>query len=89
MSNKKTVSPDVKKQILDRIKNHGVPIAQAAQEHGLSNRTIYGWLAKGLIHQPSWAEVVRLKRENQDLMAIIGKLTVDLTTVKKRASERS
>lgn len=89
MSNKKAVSPEVKQQILDRIKNDGIPIAQAAQEHGLSNRTIYGWLAKGLTHQPSWAEVSRLKRENKDLMEIIGKLTVDLTTVKKRAGERS
>lgn len=88
MSNKKTVSPDVKQQILDRIKNDGIPVAQAAQEHGLSNRTIYGWLTKGITDQPSWTEVARLKRENKDLMEIIGKLTVDLTTVKKRAGER-
>lgn len=78
MSNKpsknQSVSPEVKNQILFRIKDDGVPVSQAAQEHGLSSRTIYGWLAKGVTSQPSWAEVSKLKRENKELLEIIGEI---------------
>ena len=33
------VSPEVKQQILKRIKEEGVSVTQAAEEHGLSTQT--------------------------------------------------
>ena len=44
MAKSQHVPADVKKQILDRIKEGGVSISQIAEEHGISSRTIYGWL---------------------------------------------
>lgn len=35
----KVISADLKRQILERVKE-GIPISQIAQEHGISNRTI-------------------------------------------------
>ena len=78
------VSPEVKAQILKRIKEEGVSVTQAAQEHGLSTQTIYGWIAKGVTAPPSIVELSRLKRENQTLHEIIGRLTVKLSLAEKK-----
>ena len=42
------IAPEVKEQIFKRIQEEGVPVSQAAKEHGVSEATIYGWLGKGL-----------------------------------------
>lgn len=78
------VSPEVKQQILKRIKEEGVTVTQAAEEHGLSTQTIYGWIAKGVTAPPSVLELSRLKRENQTLHEIIGRLTVKLSLAEKK-----
>ena len=78
------VSADVKRQILDRVKEGGKSIAEIAQEHGVSNRTIYGWLSKGATASPTWIEVNKLKRENSALKELIGKLTYDMTVAQKK-----
>ena len=79
-----TVSPEVKQQILKRIKEEGVSVPQAASEHGLSTKTIYGWIAKGVTAPPSIIELAKLKRENQTLHEIIGRLTVKLSLSEKK-----
>ena len=78
------VSPEVKQQILERIKEEGVSVTQAAEEHGLSTQTIYGWIAKGVTAPPSVLELSRLKRENQTHHEIIGRLTVKLSLAEKK-----
>lgn len=78
------VSPEVKQQILKRIKEEGVSVTKAAEEHGLSSQTIYGWIAKGVTAPPSVVEVSRLKREVQTLHEIIGRLTVKLSLSEKK-----
>lgn len=40
------IAPEVKEQIIGRIKNEGVSVVQAAKEHGKSEGTIYTWIAK-------------------------------------------
>lgn len=78
------VNPEVKQQILKRIKEEGVSVTKAAEEHGLSTQTIYGWIAKGVTSPPSVVEVSRLKREVQTLHEIIGRLTVKLSLAEKK-----
>lgn len=78
------VSADVKRQIMDRVKEGGKSISEISQEHGLSNRTIYDWLSKGATAAPSWIEVNKLKRENSALKELIGKLTYDMTVAQKK-----
>ena len=81
----KYVSADVKKQILERLRNDGVPVAQLAQEHGLSSRTIYGWLSKGATSAPTWLELNKLKRENQALKELIGRITYEMSVAQKKS----
>ncbi len=38
------IAKETKEQILNRIKNEGVSVPQAAKDAGISNTTIYTWL---------------------------------------------
>ena len=79
------VAPDVKEQILHRIKDEGVPVTEAASEHGVSPKTVWAWLGKGVSGQPTIAEVVKLKRENAMLLGLVGELTVKLSVSQKKS----
>ena len=78
------ISQDVREQILKRVKEEGVSVVQAAKEHGVSDKTIYKWLGKGVSDQPTWTEISKLKRENKMLMELIGELTVKLSQAQKK-----
>jgi transposase-like protein len=78
------IAPDVKEQILKRIKEEGIPVTQAAEEHGVSTQTIYAGLTKGASSHPSWVEFSKLKKDNQMLLAMVGELTVKLSLSQKK-----
>lgn len=88
MSKKKgfVVRPEVKQQILDRLKNEGIPVVKLAEEHGIHPSTIYNWLGGQSTGAPSVLELAKLKRENQLLQQLIGRLTLELEGVKKKKS---
>ena len=77
------VAKEVKEQILKRIKEEGVSVSQAGQDHGISEKTIYRWLTKGVSGNPSWAEFARIKKENKGLLELVGSLTVKLSQAQK------
>lgn len=78
------IAPEIREQILKRIKEDGVSVSQAAQEHGVSEATIYGWLGRGLKNAPTIGEVVRLKRQNEELLALVGELTLRASQSQKK-----
>ena len=80
------ISKEVKDQILDRIKNKGVSVSRAAEEHGVSAVTIYNWLSKGVSAQPTWTQLNKVKKENKMLLELVGELTMKLSSTKKRSS---
>lgn len=84
MPKAQSVPADVKRQILDRVKEGGASISQIAEEHGLSNRTIYGWLSKGASSAPSWLELNKLKKENAALKELLGKVMLEVEISKKK-----
>ena len=83
------VSREIKTETIDRIKNDGISVAQAAQDVGVSTVTIYSWLgnkAKGsvslLVHN-------KLKKENEELKRLIGELTIRMSMEAKKGSRKS
>jgi transposase-like protein len=78
------VAREVKEQILNRIKNEGVSISQAATEHGVSEKTIYGWLRKKVEGYPVMSDVLKLKRENTALKELVGEITLKLSETQKK-----
>jgi len=85
MAKKHKIAPEVKTDILRRIKEEGVPVAQAAKDHGVSEQSIYSWLGGAAKNAPSWMEFSRLKRERDELLRIVGELTVRASTAQKKS----
>jgi transposase-like protein len=81
---KHRIAPDMKAQIINRIKNEGVSVIDAAKDHGISENTIYGWVAKKIEGQPSFSEIIRLKKENRELFQLIGEMTLKLSEAQKK-----
>lgn len=79
------VAKDVKEQILKRVREEGVPVSQAAQEHGVSDKAIYTWLTKGATGNPTWSEIAKLKRENKVLRELVGAMTLKLSETQKKS----
>ena len=78
------VAPEVKQEILGKIKEQGLTVKEAVEQYGVSDNTIYGWLSKGAKGAPTWGELNRIKRENQQLLNLVGELTVKLSTAQKK-----
>jgi transposase-like protein len=78
------IAPDLKEQIISRIKNDGITVVQEAKEHGISEGTIYAWLAKKVEGNPSLSEIIKLKKENAQLFQLIGEITLKLSESQKK-----
>ena len=77
------IAPELKEQILGRIKNEGISVAQAVKDHGVSTHTIYKWLGNGA-NGPSYAETAKLRRENKALLELVGEMTLKLSETQKK-----
>ncbi|MCX6765329.1 MAG: transposase [Candidatus Nealsonbacteria bacterium] len=77
------VAKEVKEQIIKRVKEEGVPVADAAKEHGISEAAIYRWLGKGA-EAGSTAELLRLKRDKRSLLELVGEMTLKLSESQKK-----
>lgn len=78
------IPKEKKEQILNRVKNEGVSVPQAAKDAGISDATIYTWLGRTSSGKNNNTEVLRLRRELQGTYELIGKLTTELTGLKKK-----
>lgn len=75
-----------KESILLEIKN-GLKVVEAAVKHGISDKTIYGWMRKQADNTgTSSLEVAKLKKEIQDLKEIIGTFALEKKRSKKNQS---
>ena len=79
------IAPDVRKDILRRVKEEGIPVAQAAADHGIHESTIYNWLGAGASGTPSWSEFAKLKKERDELLRFVGELTVKLSSAQEKS----
>lgn len=78
------IAPEVKEQIINRIKNDGVTVAQASKDHGVSEVSIYSWISKKVQGQPTIAENIKLKREVDQLYKLVGEMTLKLSETQKK-----
>lgn len=79
----KPINRELKEEILAKIKE-GQKAPTLSLRYGVSAKTIYGWLAKTVAPEITFAEYSRLKRENEELKRIIGMMALDLEMGKKR-----
>lgn len=81
---KHRIALDLKDQIINRIKNDGITVVQAAKEHGVNEKTIYAWIAKRTDGGPTLSEIIKLKRENEQLYKLVGEITLKLSETQKK-----
>ncbi len=79
------ISSDLKADILRRVKEEGIPVSQAAKDHGIHESTIYSWLTKGASGSPSFAEFARIARQNKELLELVGELTLKMSQAQKNS----
>lgn len=81
----KRYSREVKEEVLGKIRS-GQKVAEVARVHGIHEMTIRTWLGRDVAGSSSMAlEVSRLRRENAELVRIIGELKVDSERQKKKS----
>jgi transposase-like protein len=78
------ISQEIKEQIINRIKNDGVSVAEVAHDHGISTGTIYYWLGTKAKGSVSLLEHNKLKKENAQLKQLLGDITLKLSEKQKR-----
>ncbi len=80
----KPISKDVRDQVLARVKEGKEKVSIIAEQFGISSKTVYGWLSKGVdgINRDQ-LEINRLKRDNAQLKQIIGELMFEKSRGKK------
>lgn len=78
------IAPDLKEQIINRIKDDGITVVQAAKDHGVAEGTIYTWLAKKVEGNPTLAENIKLKRQVDQLFTLVGEMTLKLSDSQKK-----
>lgn len=79
------IANDVKADIIRRIKEEGVPVAQVAKDHGIHETTIYGWMGASVQGAPSWAECAKIQKQNKELLELVGELTLRLSAAQKKS----
>ena len=80
----KPIPKEIREQVLARIKNDGINANRAANDAGISPKTVYGWLTKEAGKTDcNIIEFNRLKRRNEGLYQIIGKLTAEIDKQKR------
>lgn len=84
MGTSRRIAPEIREQILKRIKDDGIPVAQAANEHGIHETTVYGWLSSKASSGPTLRELNALRKENAMLKTLVGEMTVTLSRSQKK-----
>lgn len=83
----KGIAKEVKDEVLEKIRS-GTTVGKISEQYGISNKTIYTWLKKGVIEPVSIRELQKLRKENAAMREIIGMLTIEKEKIKKKAEGR-
>lgn len=83
MGGYKRIPKEIKDEVLARLRQ-GQKVPQLASEYGISGKTIYNWLSAGVVAEVSVLEHARIKRERDDLLRLVGNLTLEVERRKKK-----
>ena len=79
MGNFRVIDPAIKAEVIEQVRNNGMPVSEASTKYGITSRTIYSWLKKGVVNSDRnlILENNRLKKELEIAYRIIGRFTAD------------
>lgn len=75
----------VREAVLSSVKNDGLSAAEAARKHGIHPHLVYNWMKRDTMTSTGslQLEVNKLKKQNQELLALVGRLFLELKSFKK------
>lgn len=76
------ISASRRSEIITKIRDQGLSVTDASLSYQVSTKTIYRWLKEN-VTDATTLEVNRLRRENEQLYNIIGKITAELKRSKR------
>jgi transposase-like protein len=79
MSRGKPIDPAVKAEIVSKIRDGGLSVADASATYGVSSKTIYTWLREGVVdgNRNLILENNKLRKELEIAYRILGRLTAE------------
>lgn len=83
----KTIPEEIKTKIIGLIKE-GRSVIELAREYGISPNTIYRWLGSQTRSSGDALIIAKLKREKQELIELLGKMTLFLERSKKKSKDQ-
>lgn len=85
MGRSKNYSVELKGEILGKIRE-GQGLSEVSNEYGIALSTVSGWLNRSAVgKRGEELEIGRLKRENEALLKIIGRMTYEEEFKKKKS----
>lgn len=78
------IAREVREQILNRVKNEGISVTDAAKDHGVNPTTVYEWLKEGAEGIVSPLEVAKLRKENLELKLLVAELSLKVSEAQKK-----
>ena len=83
---KGVVTPIEKRnEIIAKIRDEGMTVAEAARQYSIGPKAIYSWMRDGVANTSSSLilENNRLKKENEQLYNLLSRATVEMKRLKK------
>jgi transposase len=80
----KPIDPQIKAEILTKVRDEGMSVSLAAATYNVSGKTIYSWLRAGVVdgNKNLILELNRLRKENEQLYKLLGRATAELNRPK-------
>ncbi len=80
----RSIDPQIKAEILTKIRDEGMSVSVAATTYAVSGKTIYAWLRNGVVdgNKNLILELNRLRKENEQLYKLLGRATAELNRPK-------
>jgi transposase-like protein len=85
MAKGKPTDPNLKAEIMAKIRDEGMSVAAASTAYGFSSKTIYAWLREGVVdgNRNLILELNRLRKENEQPYRLLGRATAEMQRPKK------
>ena len=78
----KKVTKEQKEEIISKVKS-GIPVNEVAEQYGINRKSVYNWLQSRAEKSSDILELNKLRRENQALTQLVGKLVYEQELRKK------
>ena len=79
------VPQEKRDEIIAKIRDEGMTVAEAARQYDIGKKAIYSWMRDGVAHSSTnlILENNKLKKEIEQLYNLLGRATVELKKSKK------